>query len=529
MLQESCESCHGDTLGLNAHGGSRRDVAVCVTCHIAGAEDRYSATDASTTPGATINFSTMAHKIHNGSSLTNGYVLNGYPADADAAGYPDYNAHDYSDVTFPAWPMEGATCASCHEGAADADPFGSPSRAVCGSCHDGVDFATGEGHDGGAMSSDTTCSVCHTASKVEEYHQDPRTDTTVWGGAGHASGKSGVNVTVLSATNGDGDTSFSVGDTITVTFTVTYDDGTPIPQSFFAYSKTSSTCPTVAGAGTAIFAGPSDHLQRTLTSQSAGSSTTVGSIYGSSTVDSSGVWTYTFSGTDGAAQTIPATYPAQYNDSTLWGVDYGDWYGADLEAGTYRIYVDLYTAMWTDTGCGDGSTRTRAAGSDFIDVAVGDATELEPHEIVADSGCESCHQTVEFHGATRTGVQYCTMCHTPGAVDSESAPTTTIDMPVMIHKIHASNQLSESWAIGSHTWDVSFPRTDGGPAACVACHEDNDAYKAASTRACITCHDSTDAAAHAAIMTDDTYGESCDTCHGEGRDYAVEDVHDWAY
>ncbi|MDO8635269.1 MAG: hypothetical protein Q7R34_03360, partial [Dehalococcoidia bacterium] len=42
--------------------------------------------------------------------------------------------------------------------------------------------------------------------------------------------------------------------------------------------------------------------------------------------------------------------------------------------------------------------------------------------------------------------------------------------------------------------------------------------------ACVGCHDSKKAAAHASTQTT-PFGEACATCHGQGRDFAVEKVH----
>ena len=65
----SCNSCH-DPLAL--HGGSRRDVKVCITCHTTkiinpdtGEEDDQIDPDS----GNNIAFKIMVHKIHRGEML----------------------------------------------------------------------------------------------------------------------------------------------------------------------------------------------------------------------------------------------------------------------------------------------------------------------------------------------------------------------------------------------------------------------------------------------------------------------------
>lgn len=509
VLAENCAECHGNE--FFAHGGSRRDLEVCVSCHVGGAEDRYSATDSTTTPGASIAMGNMVHKIHMGEELTYGLVLNGYPADSTMDGYPNYNAHDYSEVAFPAWPQGAGDCASCHDGGT-GEQYTNPTRDACGACHDNIDFTESNSdaesyHEGGVQTSDANCAVCHTASDVEEDHMDKREDPDF---------SDGLNVDILRVYNQSGLDTFQVGDNITVEYTVTDDAGNSLDSSLWNYGSSSSACGTIYGSATVILTGPSEHMTRTWYSPSPSSSVTTGSLrYGSTYDSSSGVYTYTFTESTGALAVIPSTYPAQMSND-------GEWYGQALVSGTYRIGMDIYTTLWDDA-----CNRYRVADSDYIDVLLGDATSIEPRLVVDESGCDNCHTTIEFHGSGRVGVDYCLMCHTAGNENS--------DFPGMIHRIHASSEMEGgSWCFeyeddGScgELYSVTFPRQDGGVQACTACHGDNTAYKDPSTRGCVTCHDSEDAEAHAALNTHETYGESCDVCHGDGRDYSSDTVHNW--
>ncbi len=530
VVEENCQGCHGDA-GFRMHGGSRQKLELCLTCHVDGAEDRYSATDSTVTPGISVGMTEMIHKVHMGAELTNGYIVAGY------GGSASYALNDFGEVEFPSFPGGPADCAQCHEGG-DGTNYTEPTRQACGACHDSIVWAAGTNHTGGKQTSDANCTLCHYDGGMgggpEEVHMDPRDTTATWTAAGHAAGKTGVNVTVLSVTDQTGSTTLDIGDTLTVKFSVLYDDGTPIPQSFFKYSSTSSTCPTVAGSGTVILAGPSDHMQRVMYSASAGSSTIVGSVYGSSTVDTAtGIWTYTLAATAGSATgtAIPATYPLQSGDSstTLIGVPFGDLYGQAFEAGTYRVHVDMYTAMWDDTTCATGATRYRDTDTAYMDVTIGSGVTLDPHDVIDEGTCEECHNKLEFHGGSRIEASYCIACHTPGMMGgyTEDGDYATLDFKSMIHKIHYSDSLDKGFKIGSTgtPFDVTFPRFDGGVAACDACHGTNESYKDPQAAACTTCHDSDDALAHAALNTDATYGESCDVCHGEGSEFAVETVH----
>jgi hypothetical protein len=501
VLQDNCASCHGDAVGLFAHGGSRRDVEVCLTCHVDGAEDRYSATDPGVTPGATISFATMVHKIHQGADLLNGYVVAGFPGDPAGEGYPDYNLVDFGDVVLPIWPNGAAECAACHEGATDLDPNATFSRQICGSCHDDIDWVTGANHDGGYQSSDANCAVCHLPSEVAATHDDPRSDPTI--------GNTGLDIDIVAVTPGSGaEGQLQAGDLITIEYALTDEAGVPL-------------IPADLASATAIFSGPLDHMQWMLESAT-------GNVVASSVDSGQGTWLYTF------VATVPATFPPQKNDTPDIGVEQGDWGGLPLVSGTYRVALNGYRSVID----ADGLTQ-RELDADVFEVLVGDATTLETREVVAQSSCESCHETIEFHGAGRYSVDYCLMCHTAGAEDRNSAiapettPGATVAFQTMIHRIHMGTGLTEVYdVIGFgdvvHNFnEVVFPRLDGGVRACTACHAASDAWLDPQTPACTSCHDSTDTAAHASINTDPVFGESCDVCHDAGSALAVETVHDW--
>jgi OmcA/MtrC family decaheme c-type cytochrome len=81
-----CNACHAN---LALHGGSRNRTQECVICHnptkLAGG-----------TPGPSIDFAVMVHKIHRGSALANGHKI---------------GTADFSEVGYPG---DLRNCATCH-------------------------------------------------------------------------------------------------------------------------------------------------------------------------------------------------------------------------------------------------------------------------------------------------------------------------------------------------------------------------------------------------------------------------------
>jgi len=277
---DNCNQCHSQ---LQAHGGLRRDPALCVLCHTSGSEDRNTSGAGGTdeTPGASIDFRVMIHKIHNGKHLPS--VL-GIGVEPD--GTADYtrppipyqlvgfgnSKHDYSNVAFPVWPSVsvamprdeghaalGATeraledamrlgvvsCYACHGDADGGGPLTAPSdgdlaylqptRRSCGSCHDDVDWTLPYDRNSGAGGQpmppnklDSECVNCHSAGNlfpVEENHLHPLRDPDF---------NTGFVIELTDLTDGAGsnlDGTIEPGERIDVTFRLVDDMGVEIDPS----------------------------------------------------------------------------------------------------------------------------------------------------------------------------------------------------------------------------------------------------------------------------------------------------------
>ncbi|MEZ6018156.1 MAG: hypothetical protein R3F49_23830 [Planctomycetota bacterium] len=256
VTTQSCNQCHDS---LRFHGGLRRATTLCLLCHTAGAEDRPST--ANPTPGATIDFDVMIHRIHNAPHLPS---ANGVTTDP-MTGERDYTATpvpyviagtDFSEVEFPAWPnfdepmprdlgytalgsaekaqddnvRRGVTsCSMCHGDPDGPGPleaptngdlvYSQPSRSSCRACHDDWDPAHDYVANGQLMepqADDASCRVCHTVSgsslSVMDAHLHPLLDPN------HARGANLELVSVNEAGTNDGDDRIDIGEKLTVTF-----------------------------------------------------------------------------------------------------------------------------------------------------------------------------------------------------------------------------------------------------------------------------------------------------------------------
>lgn len=271
----NCNQCHTE---LRAHGGNRNKIENCLLCHTSGAEDRNVASVAGGTPGVTIDFKVMIHKIHSGKHLpsvlgvsTNPDGSRNYAATAqpyEMIGFGD-ELVDFSDITWPAWPSfytpmpadtgystlganqardrtmrQGATeCGKCHGDPDDSGPLPAPAQgdliysqptiAACQSCHDdwNPDFPyTSNLQTMPAQADNAACTDCHrvsgTALDIVDAHRHPLVDEAV---------VAGLNFVFTSVTDvGNGDGKFTAGEKIEVTFRVENDAGAPVAASSLA-------------------------------------------------------------------------------------------------------------------------------------------------------------------------------------------------------------------------------------------------------------------------------------------------------
>jgi OmcA/MtrC family decaheme c-type cytochrome len=151
-------------------------------------------------------------------------------------------------------------------------------------------------------------------------------------------------------------------------------------------------------------------------------------------------------------------------------------------------------------------------------------------EIVDNDTCNACHDNLVFHGGARFDLQYCAMCHEPYSFDAQTG--NTIDLKVMIHKIHRDKLPTGPYAIFGYNnvfYDYSHVQFTQDQRNCQTCHDESDANtpQASNWRltvnreACGSCHDAVNfdtGAGHGGVAATD---DQCSTCHGPTSNFGL--------
>ena len=493
----TCLTCHDSVSKLNAHGGSRQDVKLCALCH------QPQTTDPDT--GNTVDMKVMAHKIHMGEHLPSVKAGTPYQIIGNAQ-----SLHDFSTVAWPQMTQGNSltNCALCHEGTVAANKgaqsnawYTNPSRAACGSCHDDVDWVTGANHPAGPQADDKACASCHQPDGIE-FDASIKGAHTVWEKSKQLKG---LNATIVSVTN------MAAGKSPTVVYKLTNGDGTAVDGT-----KLTTFSP--------ILAGPTSNYSKALNYRENALTKAVFSA-------AAGTTTYTF------AAVLPAD-----------------------ASGTWTVSGDIYRNATLKRGDGKADMTLREAAMNPIKYVAVTGPVTPRRTSVTTANCTSCHDGgLSLHGGQRLTTEECVICHSPNNDDSARRPAAagapeSISFQRMIHRIHTGEELTQDFTIfgfGGSTNNFNEVRFPGDRRNCAKCHASTAAYtlplqqtniasvttlrdyftpQGPATAACLGCHDNRDAAAHAYLNTaafpGSTIGaEACATCHGTGKDWAVEKVH----
>ncbi len=181
----------------------------------------------------------------------------------------------------------------------------------------------------------------------------------------------------------------------------------------------------------------------------------------------------------------------------------------------------------------DGNPNTTANPVYNWVPATGATTGILTMDIAATANCNNCHDPLSIHGSNRREVGYCVTCHNPGSTDAHT--TNTVDMKVMIHKLHSGRNLPSVQEggkyniIGSRGSDHDYS-TLGYPQDirnCVNCHagtatgagrddlvltsQGDNWAEYPSPAACGSCHEN--ASGHIGRFEE----TECAGCHAEGQ------------
>ncbi len=474
---ESCDSCHQD---LAAHGGSRKRVELCVLCHTSQNVDPET--------GLTLDLKVMVHKIHSGKNLPS--VKGGKPY------YIVGHSQTVADFSTIAWPQDTRNCTTCHTGP-DGDNYKTaPNNAACTSCHDDVDVSVALKHPG-KPKTDALCAECHSAD-VKEFDQESIPGSHVI--PNQSTQVKGVKLEIVSVSG------MAAGQSPMVTFKVTNKAGEPIAPADMDYLAV-----TVAGPTT-------DYTTR-------------------------------------VTETIfrkPSDKPPKVEDAGGGAFRYQLQFVAPKDtAGSFAIGMEGYV-MEKIEGVKDPVRITGFNPVTYVNLGAGDP--LKRRQVVDRTLCNACHKDLALHGTIRQNTEYCVLCHnTTGSdvskVKDKSQIPTSINFRTMIHRIHRGDEAKQPLIIAGTNNPVSFAevRFPGNLAACTTCHV-KDTYnnlQALASRqptvissqdgtasreilpvqdVCTSCHDSPAAVGHAQLQTVGKV-ETCEVCHGAGREFDVAKVH----
>jgi OmcA/MtrC family decaheme c-type cytochrome len=475
----ACNTCHEQ---LAFHGGSRRDVKLCVMCHSPQTVDPDT--------GNTVDMKVMTHKIHHGANLPS--VQAGIPY--QIIGFQQ-SVHDYSDVHYP---QDIRNCHNCHEVGNPAQKdvwFTQPSRAACGSCHDNIDWETGAGHAAGPQLNDQACANCHIPESGHEFDASIKGAHTV---PYRSKQLKGLNASIVSVSN------LAPGERPTVVLRLTENDGTAVDGS-----KLNAFAPMVAG--------PTTSYRRVIREAAPARA-----VFDPAT----GLTSFTFN------TAIPS------DASGTWAVS-GDFYrNVSLQRADGDPPVTMREAAFnphhevaiTGTLHPRRTIATTAKCNDCHD-----RLNFHGQQRLSVDQCVMCHHPLADDAARRPA----------GEAPPESISMQRMTHRIHSGTNLTQDLTIYGFGNTPHNYnDLRYPQDLRNCAAChvgnshrlpVATGQDavitlRDYFspQGPGTAACLGCHDTRDAAAHAFLNTTEFAGEpaeACAVCHGTNRDWSVDRSH----
>jgi OmcA/MtrC family decaheme c-type cytochrome len=442
---DNCENCHYE---FAMHGGPRKTVEYCVTCHNPGSVDPDT--------GNSVDFAHLAHSIHMGEDRAIPYVVIGF----------GNSVHDYGEVTFP---RSKTYCETCHTASAshpDGDNWNTGASAkACGGCHaDGLvaanfDPVTGQAqysfdHTAAAadvnvgVAQDGLCANCHLGAISTAG--DPLSIHSRISGDARFRDELGEDFVfeILAATN------TGPGQTPVITFRVSHANGTPydiVNDPEFNDSNAALNL-YVAWSTDAIYNGDELGAALGLRDRSTDlSNPPDGTLdvapYGPGLPHRMEL---------AALQREIVANPGSVNADGSYTLTYFASIPTNI-SGDAMISLAGHPAAVnvTDADGNVGVQRAAATSAVFFPGA--------PRQLAVESDkCNACHKKIQLHGSNRNGnVMVCTNCH--NGDNSPDGDGEGFGFGRMVHSIHSAS----TTFMGGGFADVTFPQN---VANCDTCH-----------------------------------------------------------
>ncbi|MEE4270406.1 MAG: OmcA/MtrC family decaheme c-type cytochrome [Thermoanaerobaculales bacterium] len=198
-------------------------------------------------------------------------------------------------------------------------------------------------------------------------------------------------------------------------------------------------------------------------------------------------------------------------------------FGTELPA-DYDPSVTHTVGIYASRNLNDTPLETQQYANVTYDFVPAGEPVVDMWQGVLDQTCNSCHEQLAFHGGSRRDVKLCTMCHNKQTWDPDTG--NTVDMKVMIHKIHTGANLPSVQSgipyqiIGyrQSVHDYSEVLMPQDMRNCDRCHtadtpEGSVWFTRPSRDACGSCHDLIDWEAPEGHPVPQFNDDNCADCH----------------
>lgn len=488
VTDQQCNTCHTQ---LSAHGGARRDIALCIMCHTNSA-------DIDPDTGTSFDFKKMVHSIHMGFRLPSvdagvPYRIIGFNAEV----------HDYSSVAYPG---TITTCEACHA-ATDDRWKTNPSTDNCAGCHDRTWLTSATPPPGWTLHNvgprnDSQCAICHPASMgiapISERHPSPGRDPS----------RIAVAANIISVPT------TPPGSRPTVTFGV---DVNGQPRDVLAARLSRLRF---------VFAGPNTDIARYVSETAENAADCAALTDGGACLErlDAGVFRYralnALLPTDTGSFTVGIEVCTTTDAGVRWCAvnPVAPFAVTDPVARARRSTVTLAQCDACHQGLAEhGGTRTNTThcvvchGGNLVENVV---TPLDGGAVTAPAAnLKDLIHRIHANARYPSPLNACSKCHTASGV---SLPLPAGLLPSRSEVRTCVSPLPDGGPSGP---------PDGGLSCVPGATAATPVFEQPTSAACTGCHQSAAASAHASLNTTAGGVEACAVCHAAGRSAGVDTVH----